>query len=497
MSKRRVVFIMTDTQGANCVGCYDERAVGTPRIDRLAEQGLRFHTAYTSCPVCSPARGTLFTGLYPHSNGVWANELALGRDTWTLGQRLTDAGIHAAYTGKWHLSATDYFDTGQCPPGWDERYWYDGRNYLQDCDSDEERLWTRQYHTPEEIRKAGFTRDDTFAAGVTDRARGFLREHGEEEFCLVVSYDEPHHPSIAPPPFCDMHQDYEFEIGPGAWDDLQDKPAHHRHWADVHARDGAWRSGTGERQGRYHVPAYFACNSFVDDEIGKVIDAVDRHAPDALVIYTSDHGEMMWAHRISSKGPVMYEQITRIPFIVRGPDVPAGLVDRDPVGHVDVVPTILDYLGADRPPILQGRSLLPRLRGEEEAPDEPVFIEFNRHNVGNHSYGGFKPIRCAVDGRYKLVLNLLHTDELYDLEADPHELENRIEDADLAPVRDRLHEALLEWMDRVRDPFRGPEWRYRPWAGQGKPAWPKGRAHRPLDGYHDPVLGYNTGLPVE
>jgi uncharacterized sulfatase len=102
-----------------------------------------------------------------------------------------------------------------------------------------------------------------------------------------------------------------------------------------------------------------------------------------------------------------------------------------------------------------------------------------------------------VDGRYKLVLNLLHRDELYDLETDPHEIRNRIEDDQLVAVRDRLHERLLHWMDEVRDPFRGPEWRYRPWAEQGEPKWPRGRVHRPGDGYNKPVLGYNTGLPVE
>ncbi|MBD3308171.1 sulfatase-like hydrolase/transferase, partial [candidate division KSB3 bacterium] len=429
--------------------------------------------------------------LYPHTNGVWGNEMALGRDTWTLGQRLRDANIHTAYIGKWHLSATDYFDTGECPDGWDADYWFDGRNHLETL-SDEMRLWSRNYHTPEEIREADYTREKTFAGGVTDRALDFLNNHNDEDFCLVVSYDEPHHPSIAPEPFCDMYHDYRFEIGPGAQDDLLDKPGHHRHWAETFG-DGPKKSYQDEKY--YVLQPYFACNSFVDDEIGKVLDAIEANAPGALVIYTSDHGEMMWAHRLSSKGPVMYEQITRIPFIMKGPHIPVDTVIQGPVGHADITPTILDYFGVDCPPILQGKSLLEDA-SKGQSPDRPVIIEFNRHNVSNHSYGGFKPIRCIVNDRYKLVLNLLYTDELYDLQADPDEINNQIENPELVEVRNDLHKKLLEWMDETRDPFRGPEWEYRCWNHPENLKWPKGKHPRPEDQYHQPVLDYLTGLEV-
>ncbi len=519
MAKRRVVFIMTDTQGANCVGCYDRRAVGTPSIDRLAAGGTRFERAYTTSPVCSPARGAIFTGLYPHSNGVWGNEMAIGRDTLTLGERLSAQGVHAAYVGKWHLAATDYFDTGRCPPGWDARYWFDGRNHL-DSLPEEMRRWSREYHTPEEIRAAGYTREKTFAGGVTDRAVEFLGSHGDEEFCLCVSYDEPHHPSIAPVPFCDLYADYRFEIGPGHADDLSDKPGHHRAWARHCRRESA---GSFREQGQYVLQPYFACNTFADDEIGRVLAAVEAHAPDALVIYTSDHGEMMWAHRLNSKGPVMYEQITRIPLLIRGGGVCAGRTLREPVSHIDITPTILDYFGLEVPPILQGASLLGRVAcsGSDDASasgsDGPasttiaesagdsqpgndgalVFLEFGRHNVNTDGYGGFQPIRCVVDGRYKLVVNLLDRDELYDLHTDPHEQSNRIDDPEASGDRDRLHAALIRWMNETHDPFRGPGWQRRHWMPPGEMPWPEARRPRLADGVHPPALGYLTGRPAE
>jgi uncharacterized sulfatase len=499
------------------VGCYDRRAIGTPSIDRLAAGGVRFERAYTTCPVCSPARGAIFTGLYPHSNGVWGNEMAIGRDTLTLGERLAAEGVHAAYVGKWHLSATDYFDTGRCPPGWDARYWFDGRNHL-DSLPEEMRRWSREYHTPEEIRAADYTREKTFAGGVTDRAVEFLGAHGEEEFCLCVSYDEPHHPSIAPAPFCDLYGDYRFDVGPAHADDLAGKPEHHRAWARDCRREtsASWRE-----QGQYVLQPYFACNTFVDDEIGRVVEAVEANAPDALVIYTSDHGEMMWAHRLNSKGPVMYEQITRIPMLLHGQGIAPGRTLREPVSHIDITPTILDYFSLELPPILQGRSLLERVSspgrgasigsvagpapatiadaaGDAEAgAGAGVFLEFNRHNVNTDGYGGFQPIRCVLDGRYKLVVNLLDRDELYDLHTDPHELRNLIDEPSVAAHRGRLHAALTEWMDETRDPFRGPGWLRRHWMPAGEMPWPHARRPRLPDGVHPPALGYLTGMPAE
>ena len=121
-----IVLIMTDTQGVNVVGCYGRPEMKTPNIDRLASEGILFDRAYTCCPVCSPARSSIFTGNYPHTTGVLANNLPLGMNIKTIGERLSDAGWHTAYIGKWHLSGTDYFDDGRCPPRWDPKYWYDG-----------------------------------------------------------------------------------------------------------------------------------------------------------------------------------------------------------------------------------------------------------------------------------------------------------------------------------------------------------------------------------
>lgn len=139
--QKRIVMIMTDSQRWDMVGCYGNPSMHTPCLDHLASEGLRFDRAYTTQPVCGPARSALFTGLYPHSNGMTANSVALGDNVKTVGQRLRDHGFHTAYIGKWHLDGGDYFGLGRCPDGWDAEYWYDMRCYLSEMNA-QERLYS-------------------------------------------------------------------------------------------------------------------------------------------------------------------------------------------------------------------------------------------------------------------------------------------------------------------------------------------------------------------
>ena len=277
---RQAILIMTDTQRWDMLNCYRQTGLQTPHLDRLAEEGIRFDRAYTCQPVCGPARAALFTGTFPHSNGSWGNLQALGLHFKTIGQRLTDAGIHCGYMGKWHLDGTDYFGNGKCPEGWDPKYWYDMRNYLEEL-SPEDRVRSRECRTN---RDPDLKAEFTYGHRVSDRAVRFLEENKDRDFLLVVSYDEPHGPFLCPRPFSEMYRDYEFPVSRNVADSLSDKPAHHRVWADGRPKRD-WTTL------KIKSPDYFGCNSFVDHEIGRVLDAIDARAPESLVIYTSDHGD--------------------------------------------------------------------------------------------------------------------------------------------------------------------------------------------------------------
>ena len=222
MPKKQFIWIMTDTTGADMTGCYGS-GIRTPCIDSMAEAGMRFERVYTTQPVCGPARSALFTGLFPHSNGSWGNCMPLGADVKTLGERLTAAGIWCGYIGKWHLDGGDYFGNGVCPPGWDPAYWYDMKCYLDEL-TDEERLFSRKAANSDK----NLSPDFLYGHRVTERALSFLREHRNEDFFLVVSYDEPHDPSLCPEPYAHMYKGPLGGNTPSASDDLTGKPEYQR-----------------------------------------------------------------------------------------------------------------------------------------------------------------------------------------------------------------------------------------------------------------------------
>lgn len=492
-AKRQVILIMTDTQRPDMVGCYGNPAMRTPNLDALAAGGVRFDRAYTCQPVCGPARSALFTGTFPHTNGSWANCMPLGQTVRTIGQRVADAGIRTAYIGKWHLDGGDYFGLGRCPAGWDPADWYDMRNYLEEL-SPEDRVRSRDPST----NRANIPASFTFGHRCTNRARDFLARHAADDFLLVVSYDEPHHPFLCPEPFASMYRDFVFPKTGAYADTLADKPAHQRVWAGA-------RLGESAQTRRAHVirsPDILGCNSFIDHEIGRVVEAIDRHAPGALVIYTSDHGDFMNHRGLNGKGPAMYDDITRIPFIARWPGTtPAGSVCAHPVSHIDVVPTLLACYAIPPSRVLEGQNLAPCFADPTVRINEAIFMEFSRYEIDHDYFGGFQPIRCIMDGRHKLVINLLAGDELYDLETDPDELTNCIDSPAYASIRNRLHDRLLDWMGTTRDPFRGYYWCNRPWRLDAPaPTW-DGAGHtrqREEDPRYEPrQLDYTTGLEMK
>ena len=450
---KRFIFIMVDTQRKDMLSCYGNPAMKTPNLDRLAEQGVRFERGYTCQPVCGPARSALFTGTYPHSNGSWGNTMPIGTTVKTVGERLSDQGVRTAYIGKWHLDGGDYFGMGQCPAGWDPQYWYDMKNYLDELPYEERAKSRHQSKNKDPDLNAEYT----YANRCSNRAIDFLKTHGQDDFMLVLSYDEPHHPFVCPEPFASMHKETRFPVGENVKDDLKNKPEHQRAWAG---------GALNENRDDYQImqPDFFGCNSFVDHEIGRVMEAIDTHAEDALIVYTSDHGDFLGAHRLNSKGPAMYDEITNVPFLMRWKGkAPVATTSESLVSHINVVPTALDYFGIAASPVLEGKSLLPLFKKPESVVDEKIFVEFGRYEIDHDGFGGFQPIRCVRDARYKLVINLLCSDELYDLSTDPGEMTNLIHSEEHKSIRDALHNDLLNWMNDTRDPFRGYYWERRPW----------------------------------
>lgn len=264
--RKQVIFLMTDTTRKDMVGCYGYPKMKTPNLDRLAEEGIRYENAYTCQPVCGPARSAIFTGTFPHTNGMVTNSIALGDNVKTIGQRLYDHGIQCGYIGKWHLDGSDYFGNGRCPEGWDPEYWYDMKTYLNEL-TDEEKVKSRN---PKECYKDDFSEEFTYAHRCSNRAIKYLEKHQNNDFFLSVSYDEPHGPSLCPKPYNHMYDGFKFDSCPNFQDDLSKKPFMQRLWSgkNLHATEDEINRPTDG------LSLFLGCNSYVDYEIGRVLDKI-------------------------------------------------------------------------------------------------------------------------------------------------------------------------------------------------------------------------------
>ncbi len=494
MSRPNFIIFITDTQGANVVGCYGRPELRTPNMDRVAESGTRFDRAYTTCPVCTPARAGLFTGVFPHNSGPWANSIPLYENTRTMAHYLGDAGYRCVYSGKWHLSGHDYFDTGICPDGWEKDYWFDGKNYLDTLSDEEKAIWRGAADSIDQVPDKRITPEFTWAHRVSDQGIRFLEKQQDNPFCMVLSYDEPHHPWACPREFMEPFLDYQYGIVPAREDTLASKPHIQSMWREkvknipdhVHPL----------RNGAFFLPLYFGCNSYVDYEMGRVVDRLEQLGMDdnTYVIFTSDHGDLMGEHGLLSKGACMYDGAARIPLIIRPPkkEECQPHVMTSPVSHADILPTLLTLAGQTPPEILYGEDISSIINGQEKV-DRSIFVEFNRFEIGHDSSGGFQPIRCIIKNGWKLAINLFSTDELYHLDEDPHELHNRINDADANKVRNDMHRELLQWMNENRDPFRGFIWDRREWGPTSDIGWSGPYRRRPDDGAWPRELSYATG----
>ena len=487
--KKQIVFLMTDTTRKDMVGCYGNPKMKTPNLDRLAEEGIRYENAYTCQPVCGPARSAIFTGTFPHSNGMVTNSIAMGANVKTVGQRLSDNGIECGYIGKWHLDGSDYFGTGECPEGWNPDYWYDMKCYLEEL-SDEDKVKSRD---PKESYKKDFSETFTYAHRCSDRAIKYLEEHSNQDFFLTVSYDEPHGPSLCPEPFNYMYDGFKFDSCPNFEDDLSQKPFMQRLWAgkNLHATEEEINKPSDG------LSLFLGCNSFVDYEIGRVLDKIREVAPEAMVIFTSDHGDMLGAHRLFSKNAAAYKEVANIPLIIKGGV--KGHVEKSVASHIDIVPTIMDYFGLKIPKLLEGKSMLPEIYDPEKKTNDVVFTEFTRYEIDHDGFGGLQIMRAVMSERYKLVIHLLDTDEFYDLQNDPYEMNNLINDETYADIRNKMHDKLIEHMNQTRDLYRGYQWHMRPWRKDFVPNWENegNTRQRENEEYEPRQLDYDTGLPME
>jgi len=465
LDRPNVLLLLTDQERFDVLA-ETGPAVETPALDDLCGDGTQFDRAYTPISICSSARASMLTGRYPHNHGMLNNcheadaiRPNLPPEIPTVGERLREAGYENTYLGKWHVGR----DQGPSDFGFD---YLGGSDVHHDAGLESGfREYQRELgvdpdadHLSEAVYTAG-DRSPTLVAGTTDlpveatRAY-FLAERTVDRLRTVddstapffhrTDFLGPHHPYVVPEPYASMYDPDDLASWPSASETYAGKPRVQEQYLTYRGVEGFDRDRWAEV-----LAKYLGFVTLIDEQIGRILDAVDEAglAGSTVVIHASDHGDFVGSHRQFNKGPLMYDDTYRIPFVVRGPDVPAGEIRDEFVSLVDLLPTFLDLADLDVPDGVDGRSLRPVLAGEAEDWRTSAFAEYHGDEFGLYSQ------RMVRTEEFKFVFNAPDVNELYDLRADPHELANLADHPDYRSERERLVERLLDWMDRTGDPL--------------------------------------------
>ena len=462
-----ILHIMTDQQQWGTIAGRSE--CRTPSLNRLAESGMIFQRSYTPSAVCCPARAMILSGAYHWHNGVYNQVHStpsvhrdMNPDVVLYSNRLRDAGYRLGYVGKWHASYLrtpldfgfhEVADLQGCDP-----------RLIQPLDTNPdgvERPRGQIRTTPvrnmrwpgsEPFPMWGYREGPEEATPEWYRAECAIRmlkrfarggAQGARPWHLEVHFVEPHDPYMPLKKYLDRYDAQALRVPESFHDTFEGKPGLHRRESQ------SWGTITEDdyRAGRAH---YYAYNEQVDAQIGRVLDALKETGQDdnTLVVATTDHGDMVGAHRMWIKGWIPYEETYRIPLIVRWPGrIAPGSTSGRLVQTHDLAYTYVAAAGARAMPYQDGRALQPLF----ENPRAPRWPD----HILCAYYGGefLYTQRIAITDRFKYVFNGFDIDECYDLSDDPQEMQNLAASGDKRPMVDDMRARLYELMDQFDDPF--------------------------------------------
>lgn len=475
---------MTDQQRYDMLHATTGGACVSPGLDELARTGVTFTNARTPCALCTPARASVFTGLYPHNHGLLNNcdmfssvHRNLPRRDAFLHPALQAQGYALGYFGKWHVDS-DYtpmdegFEGVSVPAyGLDAAPGYGFRSTpMPEYDAYLERngLTLPEFHptvrTDAGKVMAGYI-DDPVEASVprflTEEAISFMREKSGAgaPFFATVQFWGPHEVAKPSRSFLDRYRLDDIQLWDSYGDDLAHRPAQYRRHRDEFECWYYGASELGEERWREATRAYFAYSTMIDEEVLRLLAELDRLgiAENTVVVFCSDHGNYSGARGgLFDKGVGMFEDIYRVPMFLRWPGVTTAGRQQQLVSIMDIMPTLLDIAGAQLPSGLDGESLVPILRNPAASGREDFVAE-------DHGTYYLHSQRMIVHGPYKYVFTPYDIDELYNLDDDPDELHNLIDQPGTEEIarelRRRLVQRTAESSDPLSDVVKGFHWR--------------------------------------
>ena len=428
--KLNVLFIIADDLN-NDLGCYGHPLAKSPNIDKLAERGVKFDRAYCQYPLCSPSRSSFLTGRRPEATHILSNAgpkkgggyntspnfREFIPDTVTLPQLFRQNGYYVARVGKlyhYHVPGQIGTDGLDDPPSWE--YVFNPRGHDKDIEdrinslNPTAKLDTRLGSTVSWLSADGKDEEHTDGIGATEAIK-LLEQKKNQSFFLAVGFFRPHTPYVAPKKYFDLYPIDNIKVPAAEFLDsvpaaafLSSKPEQ-RTMTDLQRKEAA--------------QAYLASISFMDAQVGRVVDALDRLklADKTIIVFTSDHGYHTGEHGLWQKKS-LFDICARVPLIIVPPKTTSkGTASPRTVELVDLYPTLVDLCGLKTPPYLDGTSLKPLLENPRAAWDRPAFTQVMRDTFHGYSV-------CTERWRYTEWDNGKEGAELYDHEKDPGELQN-------------------------------------------------------------------------
>jgi len=490
MAHKNVLFIMCDQLRYDYLGCTGHPTIKTPNIDALAARGVTFKNAFCQAPTCGPSRASMYTGRYMSSNGTSVLHAPLRVGEKTMGDHLNPLGVRTALVGKSHIipdaegmdrlgiDPQSSMATHLSQGGWEPFERDDGihpdalvkpdlryNEYLRAKGYDGENPWhwaANAVDTKDGVRSGYFndivdlparvSDEDSETPYMTRRAMDFMTEAGDDApWLLHLSYIKPHWPYVAPAPYNDMYSAE--DVVPAVRDEAElENP---NGLIDLFRTRVGARTFSHDEARQKVIPAYMGLITQIDDQLGLLFDFMEGRGllDNTLIVFTADHGDYLGDHWMADK-EYFHNQSVKIPLIVANPDSSAdptrGSVDNDLVEGVDLLPTFLEYFGGDIPEhVLEGRSLLPKLRGEA-----PAWREF-AVSEGDYSFqlfglkDGRAPLDCRsymiVTKQWKYVYAPGFAPVLFDLVEDPDELRDLGQSDAHADIRQAMFNRLAEW----------------------------------------------------
>ena len=414
MTPTNLIVILSDEHNKRVTGCYGHPLIKTPNLDRLAQQGTRFTSAYTNCPICVPARASFATGEYVHKTRCWDNAIAYSGSPPSWGHRLMEQGHRVTSIGKLH-----YLDSDPRRNGFDEEilplHIVNRVGDLLGLIRDElpVRAGAKKLGPEAGRGESEYTHYDRDIAAQT--VKWLEREapkHAARPWMLYVGFVSPHFPLIAPPQFYDMYPEGDLPL-PLMYEHAE-RPRHP--FTDAMRKCLCYDEEFDAPMVRRALAAYFGLVSFLDDNVGKILAALDSTglAANTRVVYSSDHGDNLGARGMWGKS-TMYEESAGIPLIMAGPGIPRANVCHVPVTLADGFQTVVQAVGARPDPRdahLPGHSLIDIAQGY--VPQRTVLSEY-------HAAGAITGAYMIRRGKYKYIHYVGLPPMLFDLDADPEE----------------------------------------------------------------------------